>query len=125
MNFSVLCRTFLIFCKVTFALVSRAPQSDYSEPPIWNKDCHGAPRNGFTRDQLRGKWVWKVSVGDRGCDLGVTLKEGFSSDGKASSFIYIFARRYIFWFRVLLSFYMPFPLTNGYILDRDANDMLP
>lgn len=92
MNFSVLCGTFIIFWKITFALVARS-ESDDSERPIWNEVCHEAPRKGFTEEELKGVWVWKVSVGDKGCDFGVTLKEGLSSDGKASSFLYIFARR--------------------------------
>lgn len=91
MHFSVIFLTFVVFCKATSALVSRARASVYL-----GGSCIGASREGFTQDQLQGEWVWKVGTTEyTNCINGVTLNEGLSDAGQSNFFVHKFARRHI------------------------------
>ena len=91
MHLSVMFLTFVVFCKATSALVSRARALVYL-----GGSCRGASREGFTEDQLQGEWVWKVGTTEyTNCNIGVTLNEGFSDAGQSNFFIHKFARRRI------------------------------
>lgn len=103
MHFFVLCGTFITFCEFTAALASRAPQN--SAAVRLGNPCGVKSKEGFDKHQLAGTWVFKVGVPEQNnCDYGVTLVEADSDGGKASSFMPMFAYRYIYLIPVLLSF---------------------